>query len=149
MSPSYIFKIGHKGRRSGKHHSLQVDFTVNRPVTRSQSWDHNSLVFPWNIGLWEIVMAAWLSTKIFVISFSTMCKSYRIFWSHNVWFIVVIAAINSAFAIDCATMSCFLDDHENIHDLRLKQNPKMIFMSSIYLPQSLSEKPYNFNFWLL
>jgi len=93
------------------------------------------LVFPWNIGLWEIAMAAWLSTEIFVISFSTMCKSYRIFWSHNVWFTIVIAVINYTFTIDCITMSCFLDDHESIHDLRLKQNPKMIFMLSINPPQ--------------
>ena len=41
-SPKYT--IGSKGRKSGKHHSLPVDFTLNRPVTRSQIWDHNNLV---------------------------------------------------------------------------------------------------------
>ena len=37
-------KIGHKGRKSSKHHSLQIDFAINRPVTRSQFRDRNRLV---------------------------------------------------------------------------------------------------------
>ena len=37
-------KIGHKGRRSGKHHSFLVDFAGYRPVTRSKTRDLNNLV---------------------------------------------------------------------------------------------------------
>jgi hypothetical protein len=39
--------------------------------------------------------------------------------------------------VDCSTISCFLDDHENIVDPRLNQNPEVLFMSSMNPPQSL------------
>jgi len=55
--------------------------------------------------------------------------------------------MNFASVVDCATISCFLDDHENIVDPRLKQNPEVLFMSSMNPPQSLSEKPCNLNSW--
>jgi hypothetical protein len=53
--------------------------------------------------------------------------------------------MNSASTVNCAIISCFLDDHENIIDPRLKRNPEVLFMSSMNPPQSLLEKPCNFN----
>ena len=35
--------------------------------------------------------------------------------------------MNSASAVDCAKISCFLDDHGNIVDPRLKQNSEVFF----------------------
>ena len=51
-----------------------------------------------------------------------------------------IAITNSAFAVDCATVSSFLVLREKTLDPRLKQYSKVLFMSSTKPPQSLIKK---------
>jgi hypothetical protein len=53
-------------------------------------------------------------------------------WSHS-----DEAAMKPVFVVDCATISCFMDDHENITNTRLKQNPKVFFISLINPSQFL------------
>ena len=102
------------------------------------------LGFPWK-GLWEIAIAAWLSTKTFVLSFCSMLRSIKIFSNHKTWLSKAVATTNSASAVDCATISCSFELHEKTPDPKLKQYPEVLFISSIEPPQSQSDKPVSLN----
>jgi len=105
------------------------------------------LVFPWHTGSFEIAIVAWLSTKIYVLSFCWISKSHKTIFNHKTWFAAAVAAMNSASAVDYATISCFFVHHENILEPMLKQYLEVLFMSSTDPAQSLSENPYNLNSW--
>ena len=104
------------------------------------------LVFPWKTGLLEITIAAWLSTNTLVPSSWFSFKSTNIFLNHKTWFTTDVATINLTLAINLAIFSYFLETHENTPEPSVKQYHEVIFTSSIDPSQSLSEKPYKFNF---
>ena len=51
--------------------------------------------------------------------------------------------MNSASAVDYATIPCFFKHHEKTHEPRLTQYYKVLLMSSIDRAQSLSENLYS------
>ena len=96
------------------------------------------LCFPWKIGLWEVPIITWLSTKTFVVSFCSMLRSIKNFFNHNTtWLTTAKVAINSSFAVNFATISCFLEHHEKMPEPRLKQYPEVLSIFSKEPPQSI------------
>jgi hypothetical protein len=57
--------------------------------------------------------------------------------------------MNSASAVDCATISYFFEHHEKTPEPRLKQYPEVLFISSMEPAQSLSENPCSLKLWHL
>lgn len=81
-----------------------------------------------------LTIAAWLSTKILVLSFCSKWKSFRSFLSHMASFTVEVVAVDYY-----ATISYFLELHEKKPALR-QTCPDVLFMSLTEPPQSLEKQ---------
>ena len=92
----------------------------------------------WNTRFFDNEMEEMLSQKIVVPSSFLSHKSTKILLSHIPWHAVAFATMYLASIANWEIMGCFLDSYEMTPKPIWNTYPKVLFLSSILLAQSLS-----------
>ena len=105
------------------------------------------LVFLWNTWFFDNMMAELLSQKTVVGSCFYCNKYFNILLIQIAWQNVLVVVMYSASAEERVTMGCFLDAHDTIPVPKWNVYPKVLFLSSMLPPQSLSVYPMSVKYY--